>query len=68
MCFGSRPKPPPVQPVPVPLPPPEKKVKKVENAALEKRRANRRQGGMRALAINRTRPNIGAQGAGARAV
>jgi len=43
-----------------------KKVKKVENPALKKRQASRRRGGMKSLTINRTSPNIGSAGAGAR--
>jgi len=43
-----------------------KKVKKVENPALKKRRATRRRGGMKSLTINRTAPKIGSAGAGAK--
>lgn len=68
MCLFRSRTPPPPPPVPAPPPPPLKKVKKIENPAVQRRMANRRRGGMRALRINRTQPNIGARGAGARAV
>ena len=67
MCLGGS-DPPPPQPVPTPAPPPAKKPKEAKNPSLVKRKQTRRRGGMKSYTINRTTPNIGAQGEGARAV
>ncbi len=65
MCL-SRPDPPPMRPTPPEPELAEKPTDEVKNVETAKRKKVTRRGGAKSYTINRTSPNTGSQGAGAR--